>query len=317
MHDPQHLARHPTLPVIYAAEASNPGAVVSLLINEDGTLSLTSRVSSLGDRAVAVSVHPSGLRAYAANWIGGTVTALPVAADGTLGAPEPIPQGEINGQAAPIVDETTHPHHIRPTPSGRAVVIAYAGSDEVVAHDADAEGRVASLPVTRVLFPEESAPRHVEFHPSGARVYVVGERDSRLHVLEAEAGKPLRLIRSLPTTPPAFTGRNRTSELKLHPDGSHLYVGNRGADCVAIFGLDGSGDVVEILGHCPAMGKGPRGITVDPTGHHLFVANAESGNLVVLTIESDRHLQPLGPPVPVPSASCVVVVRRDALGLHP
>jgi 6-phosphogluconolactonase len=313
LHNPQYLTRHPTLPVIYAAEASNPGAVSSFRVKPDGALEALGSTPSMGDFAVAVGVHPSGGHVYVANWGNGTTAALALATNGKVLAGVPIAQRHVDRHGVQVNYAATRPHHIRPTPSGDSVLVAYAGSDELATYAANPDGGVPSEPITCVSFPADSATRHIEFHPSGSRVYVVGERDSLLYVLEAEGGRPTRIISSHLTPPAGFESQNRTSELKIHPDGSVLYVGNRGSDCVAMFALDDAGDVVEILDHQPTGGA-PRGLTLDPTGRHMLVANTDSCDVVVFAIGRDRRLEPLGISVPARSPSSVLLVDRTEAG---
>lgn len=79
-------------------------------------------------------------------------------------------------------------------------------------------------------------------------------------------------------------------------------VGNRGSETIMVFALDDAGGVRAIY-HLPMMGRGPRAVTIDPTGQYLLVANCDSGDLVSFGIEEDRRLTPVGSPVPVPSPS--------------
>jgi 6-phosphogluconolactonase len=253
--------------------------------------------------AVAVSIHPSLEFAYLANWGSGGLTSFRLDADGRVLASEPLPQP--NRPDSPPGSEF-HPHHIRPTPNGRAVVVAYAGLDEVTAYQTGRGGLLAEPPGVRVAFPSESAPRHIEFHPSGKFVYVVGERDSFLYVLEAEDGFPIGISGRYPTAPPRYSGRSTPSELKIHPDGQALYIGNRGSDCITLAHLDASGGQIVSTGHVPSLGRGPRAITIDPTGRYLVVGNADSGELVAFRIEEDRGLRPVGSPEQSHSPSSVV-----------
>src|SRR3984957_9992059 len=68
LRSPQYLEMHPTLPVLYAAEFAHPGRLTAFAVNRDGKLKGQSTTTSLGELAVAVSVHPTGEFAYVANW---------------------------------------------------------------------------------------------------------------------------------------------------------------------------------------------------------------------------------------------------------
>jgi 6-phosphogluconolactonase len=297
---PQYLATHHRLPILYAAEFAVPGCLTTFSIGMNGSLQRVSATPSLGDMAVAVSIHPGARRAYMANWGSGTLATLTLDPHGIVTRADPIAQLEGRESRA------SHPHHIRPSPSGNNVLVAYAGLDELTAYSADAAGALSNLPIVRIEFPPESAPRHIEFHPSGNFVYVVGERDSQLYVLESEDGRPTRIRDSYATTPPGYSGRNNPSEIKLHIKGRALYVGNRGSDCVTIFHLDHSGGSIEAADHQPSLGRGPRAITIDPTGRYLLAGNADSGDIVVFQIDDRGGLRPAGPPVPSPSPSSIV-----------
>ena len=299
---PQYLAAHHRLAVVYAAEFAVPGRLTAFAIAADGSLQRWSTTPSLGDMAVAVSVHPGARHAYVANWGSGTLAAVTLEPDGTLARADPIAQPEF-----PVKSQrTAHPHQIRPTSSGNSVLVAYAGLDQLTAYSADAAGALSAMPVVRIGFPPESAPRHIEFHPSGKFVYVVGERDSRLYVLEIEDGRPARIRESYATVPAGYSGRNNPSEIRLHPDGRTLYVGNRGSDCVTIFRLDPSGGSIEAADHQPSLGRGPRAVTIDPAGRYLLVGNADSGDLVVFQIGDKGGLRPAGPPAASASPSSIV-----------
>lgn len=296
---PQYLARHHRLALLYAAEFAVPGRLTTFAIGPDGSLQRASTTPSLGDMAVAVSIHPGARQAYVANWGSGTLAALTLDQDGMVTRTEPIAQLEGRESRA------SHPHHIRPSPGGNSVLVAYAGLDELTAYSADAAGALSHLPIVRIEFPPESAPRHIEFHPSGRFVYVVGERDSRLYVLDSEDGRPTRIRDSYATTPAGYSGRNNPSEIKLHMNGRALYVGNRGSDCVTIFRLDPSGGSIESADHQPSLGRGPRAISIDPTGRYLLVGNADSGDLAVFQIDDQGGLRSAGPPVASPSPSSI------------
>jgi 6-phosphogluconolactonase len=295
---PQYLALHPKLPVVYAAEFARPGRLSAFVIRQDGTLVRGSRTESSGELAVAVTVHPSGNCAYVAHWGDGTLAVLPLDAEGMVTTAEPVaPARSRDGRSA-------RHHEARVTPGGNGLLVTDIGREELVAFGVAPDGALSSSPTARINFPG-SSPRHIEFHPSGRFVYIVGERGSMLHVLEAEDGIPRKILHSYSTAPPGYEGKNTPSELDLHPDGQTLYVGNRGSDYVTIFSLDASG-TAEPLGYQPSLGRSPRGVRVDPTGRYLLVANRDSGSIVVFEIEQDRRLNPIGAPVDAPAPSSIV-----------
>jgi 6-phosphogluconolactonase len=303
LRNPQYLAAHPTLPVLYAAEYARPGRLITFGVGEDGALARRATTDSGGLLAVAVSVHPSGRVAYVAHWGDGTLSACqldrdgsPVEVDAIVRAPQREP-------------DRAHHHDVRITPGGNGVLVTDVGADDLTVYAADESGALRTPAAGRIAFPAGSGPRHIEFHPSGRYVYVVGEWDSALYVLEAEDWLPRKIVNRYPTVPPGYQGKNKTSELCLHPDGRTLFVGNRDSDSIAVFSVDDSGHA-ETLGHYPSCGRGPASVKVDPAGRHLLVGNVYSGSLAVFGIGPDRQLHLAGAPVTA-RAPRYLLFRRD------
>lgn len=301
---PQYLARHPILPVVYAAEFASPSRLLAFRVAEDGSLEPLTATASLGQLGVAVAVHPSGRAAYVAHWGDGVLTSFPLDGDGAAVRADLVGYADADGGERP------YHHDVHVTPTGNAVLVTDNGGDELLVYRSDADGVLDPAPA-RVEMPEKSGPRHIETRASGDFVYVVGEWDSTMYVLAADDGIPTRVVGSASTVPPGFDGRNSVSALDLHPDGRTLFVGNRGPELVTTFALDDAGGV-EVLGHTPSRGAFPSDVRVDPTGNFLIVANRVSGDLAVFGIDEERRLHPLGEPVAAPSARSVVFVERGS-----
>jgi 6-phosphogluconolactonase len=287
---PQYLAWHPRLDVLYALEnARTGGRLLAYGVEADGALTLRSTAESLGAFGVAVSVHPSGVAAYAAHWGDGTLSAFSLDDDGTIGAVEPIARGDHRDGAR------AHHHAVRLNHHANALLVTDVGDDELTVYDVDVDGRVRTPPDARIKFPEGSGPRHIEFDGSGRAVYVVGEWDSVLYVLAAEEGIPTKIVGERSTLPDGFDGKRKGSEARLHPNGRVLYVSDRLQDAVAIFAVDGAGGA-ELLAQQPAAGQGAAPMRVDPSGRYLLVGNQYSGSIAVFRIDGER-LVPVGAPI--------------------
>jgi 6-phosphogluconolactonase len=299
--NPQYLALHPKLPVLYASEFSRPGRLSAFAVGPGGALDRRLTVGTGADLAIAVSVHPNGNVAYVAHYSDGTLTALHLGADGSVLCVEPVVRGGVRAG-----DERFSRHHESHfAVGGNGLLVTDIGLEELTVYRASAKGSLYADAPVRIGFPAGSAPRHMACHPSGRYVYVVGEADSRLYVLEAEDGLPVRVARSCLTKPAGFGGGNKTSDIQLHPNGRVLYVGNRGSDCVTVCALDDAGGV-EILGFHPSLGKGPSSLAVDPSGQHLLVGNTYSGNLAVFRIDESGRLHSDAAPITARAPRCLL-----------
>ena len=91
------------------------------------------------------------------------------------------------------------------------------------------------------------------------------------------------------TTNPSF--------LALHPSGRFLYAVNEdesasGTDHLTAYAVDGanSSERLRAIGTVSSQGLAPCHLTIDPSGHWLFVANYGSGTIAVYPIRPDGRL---------------------------
>ena len=268
--NPQYLAVHPHLPVIYTAEYARPTRFIALAVLPDGQLEPLSVVDSRGQMAAAVAVHPTGNFAYAGHWGDGALTAFRLDGDGAVAEAATIVPGDPGG-----VSERAHHHEVRVLPSGAGLLVTDVG----------------------------------EFRPSGRLVFVVGEWDAKAHVLAAQDGMPTQIVASVQTGAPEHQGKWRASEMQLHEDGRTLYVGDRNSDCVTILEVDDDGGV-EPIGYQPTFDSGPASVRIDPTGNYLLVGNVYSGSLAVFRIKDDRLLELVTEPVPARAPRSMVFLPQ-------
>ena len=154
-------------------------------------------------------------------------------------------------------------------------------------------------------------PRHLVFHPKHQCAYVGNELESTVSVLRynaptagagytvhdaAEPDALLAHVHTLSTLPEEFRNEgfvtptgvwkaaSHSSEIRLHPNGRYLYVGNRGHDSICVLAIDevdGSLSVVEIH---PSGGRCPRNFNFDRTGSFLVVGNQDTNTLNTFSI---------------------------------
>jgi len=183
-----------------------------------------------------VSVHPSGRYVFVANYHGGTLAVLPIRPNGTLGAATDVKQdagqsGPVHAASAPRGSfaisghDRPHAHMIQTDPSGRFVLSADLGLDEILVWQFDVEtGKLLPLDACTAKLPAGDGPRHFTFHPNGRLLYSLQEEASTLTVFDydAVAGR-LTVRQTLSTLPHGFAGTNFTSEVLISPDGRFLY----------------------------------------------------------------------------------------------
>jgi len=271
--DPSFLAASPDGTHLYAVDSSASEVMAFSIDVATGDLTeIGTRRSSEGSGPAYVSVDRSGAWALIANYGGGTVAVLPIAADGTL------------GDAVDVESPGANPHLIRTDPTNTYAFVPCLGSDHVAQYFFNEEtGQLAlhgNAPV-----PDGAGPRHLEFHPTLPRVYVINELGDSLTTFTLDEGLLIE-PETISTLPDGQDGSgNACADLHVHPSGDMLYGSNRGFDTIAAFPLDGAG-TASAPTQTSIDGEWPRNFGLDPDGDILLVANQYSDEIVTFRIDA-------------------------------
>jgi 6-phosphogluconolactonase len=316
---PAFLALHPKGRFLYAVnevgsfQGERAGAVSAFRVDpQTGRLTLLNQQSSRGPGPCHISVDPSGRTALVANYGGGSVAALPLQADGSLGKAASFVQ-----HAGSSVDkrrqEGPHAHSINPDPRGRFAYAADLGLDQVLVYRLDAAAaRLTPAEPPHARTAPGSGPRHFDMHPSGKFAFVCGEMTSTVTAFAVDSRTGALTEVNTLSTIPAPTPGNSTAELRVHPSGKFVYVSNRGHNSIAIFRVDGKTGALTAAGHQPTGGSTPRNFGMDPTGKFLLAANQASNNVVVFRIDGETgQLSPTESRIEVPVPVCVRFLPRE------
>ena len=286
---PSHLAVHPSGEILYAvSETAGPdgGQLVALGVDlVAGTLRELDRVPSQGAAPCYVSVDRAGRCAYVANYLSGTVAAYALEHDGRFG--ELIATHQHEGSGPNARQDGPHAHCIIPGPAGEWVYSTDLGTDRVGQYIGDRHGDAGNFRLVEELgLDPGSGPRHLVFHPERPVGFLVCELDSTIVMLgfDPNDGRLTRLG-SHSTLPGGFEGESIAAEVRVHPNGRHVYVSNRGHDSIAVFGFAGDAESLESLGHVPSGGRTPRNFAVHPSGSTMFVMNQDSDEVVAFDVD--------------------------------
>ena len=272
-----------------------------------GKLTLINRQPTEGKAPCHLALDKSRRNLIVANYTSGTVTVLPVAADGRLGAPSAVVQHK-GSSVNPQRQAGPHAHCTTFDPAYRLLFACDLGLDKVMAYELDtAKGTLAAHSPAFASVKPGSGPRHIDFRPDGRFAYVLNEMTSTVTAFayDAKTGT-LTERQTLSTLPPSFSGSNSGAEISVHPSGKFVYSSNRGHDSIALFRIDPAQGTLTFVEAQATGGRTPRNFAIDPTGRYLFAANQNSGTMLVFTIDqATGQLKPSGSPSPVPSPVCV------------
>ncbi|WP_274555370.1 lactonase family protein [Streptomyces spiramyceticus] len=302
--DPSYLALAPGGSALYAVSETEDGAVAAFDVTGDGAPQPLGKPVPVGAAAPTHLALAAG-HLVTANYGSGSVTVLPVGADGAPEAATGVLHHRGNGpdedrQAGP------HAHQVLPDPTGRWVLSVDLGTDSVRVCQLTTPTGTLRVHTETALRPG-SGPRHLAFHPDGGHAYVLNELEPTVTVCrwDAESGVLVPLAEA-PVVPPGTEGATYASEAVVEHDGRFLWVANRGHDSIAVLALDAGGARAELVTTVECGGHWPRDLTADPSGRRLYVSNERSGDVIWFDIDQETGIPRRAGSIEAPAASCVV-----------
>jgi 6-phosphogluconolactonase len=294
--NPSYLAIAPGGKFVYSVNETNgaaPGGVSAFSFDKQtGQLSFLNRQASGGDDPCYVTVDNGRKWVMVANYSGGSYSALPVNADGSL-APATETVQHTGSGANKDRQEKAHVHSTIFSPDEKYLVVCDLGTDKLSVLRFDPAA--AKTPLTPasdsvVDIQPGSGPRHTAFAPGKPYAYVIEELTGTVDVFHYSTGKmtPLQRISSHPDD---YKGNIGSADIHVAPGGKFLYASNRGdANSLAIFYIDPATGKLTTKGFQSTMGNAPRNFMIDPTGQWLLVANQNTKNVVIFKIDPQTGL---------------------------
>jgi len=314
--NPSYLALAPGNKFLYAVNETNkdePGQVSAYSFDKaTGQLRFLNQQASGGDDPCYISIDAKRKWAMVANYSGGNLSALPIHADGSLGALTQLIQHTGTG---PNKDrqEKAHVHSVTFTPDERYLIAADLGLDKLSIYRFNAAS--ASHPLTPAADSAKqvepgAGPRHISFYPGKPYVYLMTEMGGAVDAFRWSNGK-LTQIQHISSLPADFKGDIGSADIHITSSGRFLYASNRGdANSLAIYAVDSASGRLTIKGFESTQGKTPRNFMIDPTGNWLLVANQRSDNIVVFRIDKKTGLlKSTGKQLSVPAPVCLKMIR--------
>lgn len=274
------------------------GTISSFAIDrKTGELTLLNTVRSGGAGPTYVSMHPSGKYLLVANYFGGSISVLPIDADGKLNNAVFIheDQGTIGptkathapkGSYAISGHDRTHAHMIESDRSGKFVFHVDLGLDQIYQWKMDeATGKLSPNQPAAIALPAGDGPRHFAFHPQSPWFYSIQEEGSTVALMDFDVKRgTLTKRQELSTLPPGYEGSNFCSEILVSPNGRFVYVGNRLHDSIGIFQI-GTDGTLSYVGEEWTRGDYPRSFNFDPSGRFLYCCNQRADNVTCFQVD--------------------------------
>ncbi len=268
------------------------GFVSSYRLNaETGETAFLGKTSSYGPSPSHIVMDKDDRNAFLTNYCGECVVSIAAGEDGVLSALNEAVSFEGSGPDANRQD-TSHPHSAIFDREYRRLVVCDLGTDKISVFNVDyGDGSPRMVFNSEISVTPGAGPRHCTFNAEGTILYITCEMGSRVCAFhyDKESGH-LECLQEISTLDHVCEG-NCCSHLVISKDGKYLYVGNRGDDSLAIFGIDRKSGLLNFIEDVPTDGQTPRHFAIDPTGDYLIAANQDSDELVIFSICHDTgHL---------------------------
>ncbi|HEU0199833.1 MAG TPA: lactonase family protein [Burkholderiaceae bacterium] len=261
--------------------------VSSLAVDRIGRLALLNQQAVRGRNPVHLELTADSERLIIASYATGSMSALPIRPDGSLG--EVAATLQLHGTPGPhrIEQKGSHPHHTPRWPRTNLFVVPNKGLDRVHVVRLTAEGALEL--VSEAVARSCSGPRHVAFDAALGRVWVANELDSTVtaHRFDPSSGL-LQAERIVSLLPDDFTGESRAAGIVAARD--TLYVSNRGHDSVTVIRVDRATGAMAARQWQSTLGYTPRFLTLTPDGSCLLVTNEGSDTIVRYRVRDDGLL---------------------------
>lgn len=282
--NPSYLAISSDNKYLYAVseQGEGNGAVYAYAFNDEtGALQFLNKVASGGDHPCYVSVDKARKVVFVGNYSTGTLSAIPVKADGSLSENMQTIQHEgksVNKDR----QEKPHVHAVVISPDQKYLYVPDLGTDKINVYNIDTAKPQPLQPASLPFVPTKagSGPRHLTFHPNGKFGFVVTELDAAVTSMDYNNGKllPRQTMTMLSKN---FEGSVGAADIHVSPDGNFLYASNRGdANDIVIYSIDAKGKLT-FAGRQSTLGKAPRNFAIDPSGNFLLAANQNTNDIII------------------------------------
>jgi 6-phosphogluconolactonase len=314
LENPSFVALDPSGDHLYAVSESSgfngSGGITAFNVNKStGELTQINQQSTGGPGPCHLMVDSTDSMVIVTNYSGGSVSAHPISADGSVGEHTTFIQHEgssINKRR----QEQAHAHSVNIDKTNRFAFVCDLGKDQVLTYAMDIENAKLSLSSTVDEVAGEG-PRHFTFHPTNQQVYVLNELGCTITLYNLGDNGTLSPVETVPTLPEGWEGENTTADIHTSPDGEFVYASNRGHDSLVIYSIDKSTGKMTFVGHESTQGKTPRNFAITPDGKFLVAENQDSDSIVSFKREDDGTLTPTGSVISVPAPVCLQFLAID------
>lgn len=296
---PSYLVIHPQQPWVFAVSEGSPSRLTSARVAADGSLTLLASVATGGDFGCHLALTPDAAHVVVAHYGSGSVASFAIGPDGGLSERRDLWQFSGSG-TDPERQEGPHAHQV--VFDGDVLLVADLGTDRVHRLQIARDGTFTDAGAA-VELPPGTGPRHLVI-VGGDHLLVAGELSAEVW-LGVRTPTGWRHAQTVPASIAELDDRIAPSAIRA--DGDTVFVANRTAGTIAVFGLDRAAHHLTRVLEFSCGGPGPRDLVLH--GSQLWVANQTTD--VVSVFERNAWGAPRwASEISSPSPACIVPIGQ-------
>lgn len=250
-----------------------------------GKLSLMNTQLTQGGAPCYINLSSNEDFVITANYMGGSISVLPLETSGRLG--ENASTFAFEGEGV-LKERQSQPHlHcVEFTPDGKFLLANDLGTDKIHVFPLTSGGKLDEMGTFDVELEAGSGPRHLCFSKDGRFAYLINELSGKVTALSynGETLTPIQYIEA------DTVNAQGSADIHLSPDGKFLYASNRlKADGIAIFSVHQETGMLTKAGY-QLTGIHPRNFIITPDGRFLLVACRDSNVIQIFSRDEKTGL---------------------------
>lgn len=279
--NPSYLAIAKDRKHVYSVSEGSEGQISAFSFNPvTGQLTFLNSAPAGGNGPCYVSVDDNNKFVFAGNYGGGSITAIPINADGSLS--QDIQKIQHEGKSIKPNQDKPHVHAAVLSKDNKFLFVPDLGTDKVNIYGVDITKPKPLTPASPAFasITAGGGPRHFTVHPNGKFAYVILENTGEVVVFDYASGQ-LKEKQKVSMPVAGYDGNIHAADIHISPDGKFLYGSMRAEiNELGIYSIDKKG-LLKWVGRQSTMGKIPRNFEIDPTGNFLLVGNQNSDEIVI------------------------------------
>lgn len=296
--NPSYLTINKDKTRLYAISEMTEGNIHSFHINHQSKLIHPLNTRPTRGIPCYVMLDADEKYAFSANYGGGSIVSHHLKADGSLDTPS-----DFSVHGGTQSNNVSNIHTIRQVRNTNFYIATDLGQDKLYVYTLSLNGRMKLCQT--IEMPDGCGPRHISFHPTLNRMYVVSEFHWRVFTFEYNhEWSHIHCIQSSPTLPDGFKGENYGADIHVTSSGDFLFTSNRGHHSLTTFNISWDGTINPIA-YTPTLGEWPRNFIILPNSPYIIIANEHTNNIVGMMIKENGDLEQITKTYTIQKPVCI------------